>query len=73
MWALKNPIIPNEFTFSPVSLEDVRNEIMKLDVKKLSSSISMPATILKQSAHTHLPFLTNSINILYMRNLCQMD
>ena len=71
MWALKNPIIPNEFTFSPVSLEDVRNEIMKLDVKKLSLSISIPATMFK--AITHLPFLTNSTNILYMRNLCQMD
>ena len=33
--ALKNLIIPNELTFSPVSLEDVRNKIMKLDIKKI--------------------------------------
>lgn len=55
-------IIPNGFTFSPVSLRDVQKEIMNPDVEKSSAIKSIPASILKQSAHIYLPFLSKSIN-----------
>ena len=54
-------IIPNAFTFSPVSLGDRQKEIMNLDVKKPSSSTSIPVIIFKQSAHIYLTFSANSI------------
>ena len=41
-------IIPDAFTFSPVSFGDVQKETMYLDVKKSSSSKSILATISKQ-------------------------
>ena len=65
-------IIPMHFTFSPVSLGDVKDELWNLDDKKSSSSKSIPAAILKQSAYIYLPFLTNSI-ILFMNILFQMN
>ena len=52
-------IIPDTFSFTLVSPEDVKKEIMNLNVKKSSSSKAIPATILKQSVHIYLPFLTN--------------
>ena len=49
-------IITNTFRFSPVSLRDVKNKILNLDVKTPSSSKSIPVTILKESAHIYLPY-----------------
>ena len=55
-------IIPDVFTFSPVSLRDIKNEIMNLHVKKSSSSKLILAKTVQQLAHIYLPFLTNSIS-----------
>ena len=40
----------------------LKKEGLQLNVKKSSTSSFIPATILKQSIESHLPFLTNSIN-----------
>ena len=45
-----------------------KKEIVNLDVKKPSSSKSIPAKILKQSAHIYLLFLINSINHFFYEN-----
>ena len=57
-------IVPNTFKFTFVSSEDVKKEIMNLNVKKSSSS----KAILKQSVHIYLPFLTNCINHSFVAN-----
>ena len=49
-------IIPNTFRFSPVSLRDVKNKILNLNVKTPSSSKSRLVTILKESAQIYLPY-----------------
>ena len=41
---------------------------MNLNGKKSSSSKAIPATILKQSVHIYLPFLTNYINHSFVAN-----
>ena len=51
----------NNFEFTEVSQDEVKKEVLHLNVKKSSTSSSIPATILKQS-EIYLPFLTNSIN-----------
>ena len=61
-------IVPDTFKFTLVSSEDVKKEIMNLNVKKSSSSKAIPATILKQSVHIYLPFLTNCINHSFVAN-----
>ena len=53
---------------SKVSSEDVKKEIMYLNVKKSLSSKAILATILKQSVHIYLPFLTNCINHSFVAN-----
>ena len=40
----------------------VKNEVLKLNTEKSSTSGSIPATILKQSVETYLTFLTKAIN-----------
>ena len=40
----------------------LKKEGLQLNVKKSSTGSFIPATILKQSIESHLPFLTNSIN-----------
>ena len=56
------PIIPNAFTFSPVSLGNVqKKKTENLDVKNhYQVNHSIPATILKQSVHSYLTILTQS-------------
>ena len=58
------PIIPNAFTFCPVSLVNVQKKKKKtenLDVKNhYQVNHSIPATILKQSVHSYLTILTQS-------------
>ena len=48
-------ISPDTFNFTLVSLEEVKKEIINLNVKKSSSSKATPAKILKQSVHIYLP------------------
>ena len=55
-------IVPHTFDSTLVSPEDIKKEIMNLDVKKSSSSKAIPTTILKKSVHIYLPFLTNCIS-----------
>ena len=45
-----------------VAREDVKKEIIKLNVKKSSTNGSIPATILMQCVDVYLPFLTKAIN-----------
>ena len=52
----------NDFDFETVTMEDVKKEILNLDIKKSSTSGSIPAAILKQSLDIYLPYLTKSIN-----------
>ena len=55
----------NNFEFTEVSQDEVKKEVLHLNVKKSSTSSSIPATVLKQSIEIYLsiylPFLTNSI------------
>ena len=52
-------ISSNNFEFTTkVTEESVKNEVLKLNTKNSSSSRSIPATVLKQSVETYLPFLT---------------
>lgn len=39
-------------------MEDVKKEILDLNIKKYSTSGSIPATILKQFLDIYLPYLT---------------
>ena len=43
--------------------QSVKNEVLKLNTKKSSTSASIPTTILKQSIETYLTFLTEAINL----------
>ena len=49
-------IIHDAFTFSAISLRDIKKNKINMHVKKLSSSKSITATILSQAAHICLPF-----------------
>ena len=53
----------NNFEFTKVTEQIVKNEVLKLNTKKSSTSGSIPARILKQSVETYLPFLTKAINL----------
>ena len=52
----------NNSEFTEVSQDEVKKEVLHLNVKKWPTSCSIPAAILKQSVEIHLPSLTNSIN-----------
>ena len=56
-------ISSNNFEFTKVTEQSVKNEVLKLNTKKSSTSGSIPATILKQSVEIYLPFLTKAINL----------
>ena len=56
-------ISSNNFEFTKVTEQSVKNEVLKLNTKKSSTSGSIPATILKQSVETYLPFSTKAINL----------
>ena len=56
-------ISSNNFEFTKVTEKSVKNEILKLNNKKSSTSGSTPATLLKRSIETYLPFLTKAINL----------
>ena len=56
-------ISSNNFELTKVTEESVKNEVLKLNTKKPSTSGSIPATILKQSVETCMPFLKKKIII----------
>ena len=58
-------ISSNNFEFTKVTEQSVKNEVLKLNTKKSSTSGSIPATILKQSVETYLPFLREAITLAY--------
>ena len=62
VWIIHHDINYGDFDFTEVSLEDVKKEILNLNVKNSSTNGSISARVLKQSAEIHLPFLTKSIN-----------
>ena len=49
-------IVSGDFNFQVISREDVKKEIINLNVKKSSRNGSIPATILKQCVDVYLPF-----------------
>ena len=54
-------IASGDFNFEEVAREDIKKEIINLNVKKPSTNGSIPATILKQYVDVYLPFLTKAI------------
>ena len=52
-------------TAQKVTEESVKNEVLKLNIKKSSTGSSIPATILKQSIETYLPFFGKSNKVGY--------
>ena len=62
-------IVSGDFNFQKVSREDVKKEIINLNVKKSSTNGSIPATILKQCVDEYLPFLTKAINHAITENI----
>ena len=54
-------------------MEDLRKEIIDVNVKKSSSSKAIKATSLKQLMHIHLHLLTNSINHFFIEKNLQMN
>ena len=55
-------IVPNSFKFEPVTKDDIKNEIQKLNVKKSSKFGCIPVTILKDCINVYIVHLTNSVN-----------
>ena len=55
-------ISSSNFEFTKVTEKSVKNEVLKLNTKKSSTNGSIPATILKQSVETYLPFFDKSNN-----------
>ena len=51
-----------DFNFEEFAREDVKKEMINLNVKKSSTNGSIPATILKQCVGVNLLFLTKAIN-----------
>ena len=58
-------ICSNNFELTKVTEQSVKNEVLKLHTKKSSTSVSIPATILKQSIETRLAFLIKSNKFSY--------
>ena len=55
-------IVSGNFNFQEVARDDVKKEIINLNVKKSSTNGFIPAKILKQCVDVYLPFLTKAIN-----------
>ena len=56
-------ISSNNFEFTKVTEESVKNEILKSNTKKSSTSGSIPATTLKQSVENYLPSSTKAVKL----------
>ena len=52
----------DNFSFSMVSMDEVKKVILKLDSKKSSTYGAIPASTLKQTIEVHLKYHTNTIN-----------
>ena len=50
------------FKLTQASQDEVKKEVLHLNVRRLSTSSSIPATRLKQLTENFLPLLINSIN-----------
>ena len=50
-------IVSGDFNFQEASRENVKREIVNLNVKKFSTNQSIPARILMQCVDVYLPFL----------------
>ena len=59
----------NNFEFTEVTEESVKNETVKLNTKKASLNGSIQVTILKQFFETDLLFLTKAISVWLNVNL----
>ena len=46
-------IVLNSFKFEPVTKDDIKNEIKKLNVKKSSTFVCIPVAILKNCLHVY--------------------
>ena len=56
-------ILPeNNFSFKMVSMNEVKNVILKLNSKKSSTCGAIPSIILKQTMEVHLKYLINTMN-----------
>ena len=55
-------IVPNSFKIEPVTTDDIKNEIQKLNVKKSSTFGCIALTILNDCIVIYLVHLTNSVN-----------
>ena len=52
----------DNFSFSMVSMDEVKKVVLKLDSKKSSTYGAIPASTLKQTIEVHLKYHTNTIN-----------
>ena len=55
-------IVPDNFHFNLVTMDEVQIGVLKLNKKKSSASGTIPTTVLKQTVEVHLQFLTNATN-----------
>ena len=55
-------IVSGDFNFLKVAREDVKKEIINLNVKKSSTKGSIPVKMLQQCMVVYLPFLTKAMN-----------
>ena len=58
-------IILNSFKFDPVTKDDIKNGVRKLNVKKFSVFGCIPVTVLKNSVDVYLAHLRNSVNQVF--------
>ena len=64
--------MPKHFNFQEVSREDVKKEI-NLNVKKSSTNVSTPETILKQYVEVYLSFFTRATSHTITENISSVQ
>ena len=52
----------DNFSFKMVSMDENKEEVLKLNSKKSSTYAVVPGSILKQTIEVHLKYLTNTVN-----------
>ena len=62
MEAYSETLREDNFSFKMISMDEVKKEVLKLNLKKSSTYDTIPASILKQTIQVHLKYLTNTIN-----------
>ena len=65
----------NDFRFETATMEDVKKEILNLNIKNSSTRGSIQETVLKQTLDIYLPFINYTINevILKMKENVQLN